>query len=261
MALKLRSNNITPRDWWKILKSFINQSSPSSSSSSSSIPPLIYETRDIMVVDEHDKANVLNSYFTKQSTVDDSAYSLTDDINQINDNSLESITITPAEVLDVLRTLHLSKASGPDGINNYILKEVAYQIFYPQSQIYHQSLNPSIFPSSWKISNVCPIFKSGDSAIASNYRPVSLLNTMEKVFERIVFKNVFKHLNVTNFFTPCQSGFLPGDSTAKQFVSLYNKICKALDEGLKSELYFLISVKSSTKYGTKVFYISYPKLE
>ena len=76
------------------------------------------ETRDIMVVDEHDKANVLNSYFTKQSTIEDSANSLPDDINQINDNSLDSITITPAEVLDVLRTLHLGKASGPDGINN-----------------------------------------------------------------------------------------------------------------------------------------------
>ena len=76
------------------------------------------ETRDIMVVDEHVIANVLNSYFTKQSTIDDSANSLPDDINQIKDNSLDSITITPAEVLDVLRTLHLGKASGPDGINN-----------------------------------------------------------------------------------------------------------------------------------------------
>ena len=39
------------------------------------------ETRDIVVVDEHDKANVLNSYFTKQSTIDDSTNSLPDDIN------------------------------------------------------------------------------------------------------------------------------------------------------------------------------------
>ena len=46
------------------------------------------ETKDIMVVDEHDKANVLNSYLTKQSTIDDSAKSLPDNINQIKDNSL-----------------------------------------------------------------------------------------------------------------------------------------------------------------------------
>ena len=176
-----------------------------------------------------------------------SANSLPDDINQIKDNSLDSITITPVEVLDVLRTLHLGKASGPDGINNYILKEVAYQISYPLSQIYNQSLNTSIFPSSWKISNVCPICKSGDSAIASNYRPVSLLNTMEKVFERIVFKNVFNYLKVTNFFTPSQSGFLPGDSTVNQVVFLYNKICKALDEGLEIRVIFFDISKAFDK--------------
>ena len=198
MALKLRSSNIMSRDWWKVLKSFI------APSSSPFIPPLVDKTKDAIVVDEHEKANVLNSYFTKQSTIDDSANSLTDDRNEINDNSLDSITITPAEVLDVLRTLRLGKASGPDGINNHILREVALQISNPLSLIYNQSLNTSIFPSSWKISNVCPIFKSGDSAITSNYRPVSLLNTMEKVFERIIFKHVFNHLNDTNFFTPSQ---------------------------------------------------------
>ena len=71
------------------------------------------KTKDTIVVDEHEKANVLHSYFTKQSTIDDSANSLPDDKNEINDNSLDSITITPAEVLDVLRNLRLGKASVP----------------------------------------------------------------------------------------------------------------------------------------------------
>ena len=124
-------------------------------------------------------------------------------------DKIDSMTVTPAEVLDVLRTLRLGKASGPDGINNHIFREVALQISNALSLIYNQSLNTSIFPYSWKISNVCPIFKSGDSPITSYYRPLSLLNTMEKVFERIIFKHVFNHLNDTNFFTPSQSGFLP----------------------------------------------------
>ena len=235
MALKLRSVNITSRDWCKVLKSFIV------------IPPLMDETKDTIVVDEHEKTNVLNSYFTKQSTTDDSANSLPDDKNEINDNSLDSITITPAEVLDVLRTLRLGKPSGPDGINNHILRKVALQISNPLSLIYNQSLNTSIFPSSWKISNVFPIFKSGDSAITSNYRPVSLLNTMEKVFESIIFKHVFNHLNDTNFFTPSQSGFLPGDSTVNQVVFLYDKICKALDEGLEIRVIFFDISKAFDK--------------
>ena len=108
-------------------------------------------------------------------------------------------------------------------------------------------MNTSIFPSSWKISNVCPIFKSGDSAITSNYRPVSLLNTLAKVFERIIFKHVFNHLNDTNFFTPSQSGFLPGDSTVNQVVYLYDKICKALDEGLEIRVIFFDISKAFDK--------------
>ena len=67
---------------------------------------------------------------------------------------------------------------------------------------------------------------------------MSLLNTMGKVFERIIFKHVFNHLNDTNFFTPSQSGFLPGHSTVNQVVFLYDKICKALDEGLEIRVIF-----------------------
>ena len=93
------------------------------------MPPLIDDTKHTMVVDEHEKANVLNSYFTKQATINDSAYSLPDDINEINDNSLHSITITPAEVLDVLRTLRLREASGPDDINHHILRNLHFK--YP----------------------------------------------------------------------------------------------------------------------------------
>ena len=55
----------------------------------------------------------------------------------------------------------------------------------------------------------------------------------EDVFEKIIFKHVFNFLIETRFFTPYQSGSLPGDSTVNQLTFLYNKICKALDEGLE----------------------------
>ena len=102
-------------------------------------------------------------------------------------------------------------------------------------------------PMSWKISNVCPIFKSGDKFLPCNYRPVSLLNGIEKVFEQIIFKHVFNHLRETEFFTPCQSGFLPGDSTVNQVTYLYNRICKALDDGLEIWVVFFDISKTFDK--------------
>ena len=92
----------------------------------------------------------------------------------------------PTEVLDVLKTLKTGKASGPDGINSRILIESAHQLAPHLSKLFCFSLDISSVPNSWKISNVCPIFKSGDPSLPSNYRPVSLLNNIEKVLERII---------------------------------------------------------------------------
>ena len=79
------------------------------------------------------------------------------------------------------------KASGPDGIHNRILCKGAAQLAYPLGDLFNASLNLCAVPSSWKMSNVCPIFKGGDPSIPSNYRPVSLLNTIEKVLEKSYF--------------------------------------------------------------------------
>ena len=102
-------------------------------------------------------------------------------------------------------------------------------------------------PSEWKHSNVCAIFKKGDPSDPSNYRPISLLNTMEKVFERIIFKHVFNFLRDSQFFTPSQSGFMPGDSTVNQLTYLYNNFCRALDDGLEIRVIFFDISKAFDK--------------
>ena len=114
------------------------------------------------------------------------------------------------------------KAPGPDTFN-CILHEATSQVAGPLSQSYNYSLHCCKMPSAWKLSNVRLIFKGGDPSIPSNYRPVSLLHTMEKVLERIIFKHVFNHLKDTNFFTPHQSGLLPGVSTVNQLTYIYEK--------------------------------------
>ena len=61
---------------------------------------------------------------------------------------------------------------------------------------------------------------------------------MEKILERKNYEHIFNHLKQTNFFTPYQSGFLPGDSTVNQQTYLYNKICSALDNGFEIRIAF-----------------------
>lgn len=67
--------------------------------------------------------------------------------------------------------------------------------------------------------------------MTSNYRPISLLNTIGKVMEKIIHKHIFNFSKEQNVITCFQSGFVPGDSTTNQLVEIYNTFCKALDEG------------------------------
>ena len=77
--------------------------------------------------------------------------------------------------------------------------------------------------------------------------PFLLLNSIEKVFERIIFKHVYNYLKDINYFTPFQSGFMPGDSTVNQVTGLYNEICKALDDGLEFRAVFFDITKAFDK--------------
>ena len=74
--------------------------------------------------------------------------------------------------------------------------------------------------------------KKGDLSNVSNFRPISLLNSISKVFERLVFKHLYNHLHENNFLlSSLQSGFIPRDSTVNQLTFLYNTFCQALDAG------------------------------
>ena len=73
--------------------------------------------------------------------------------------------------------------------------------------------------------------KKGDLSILSNYRPISLLNSENKLFERLVFKHLYNHLHRNNLLTSLQSGFIPENSTVNQLTYLYNTFCQALDVG------------------------------
>ena len=78
------------------------------------------------------------------------------------------------------------------------------------------------------MANVTPIFKSKDSSMLSNYRPISLLSCLGNVFERCVFKYLFNYLRENKFISIYQSGFTPGDCTTNQLVSIYHEVCTAL---------------------------------
>ncbi len=73
-----------------------------------------------------------------------------------------------------------------DGISTNLLKDITYLISKPVTLIINQYLETGIFPSKLKVGQVIPILKRGDETIFDNYRPISLLQSISKVFERMI---------------------------------------------------------------------------
>ena len=189
MVSKLKSDSLNSREWWKILKTFIYPSS-----NTSSLPPIFDSANDRFAVGYHEKANVLNSHICSQSMIYDSFISLPCDYPLYSGEFLTNIVITPEEVFDVLQILRIGKASGPDGISNNILVESALQISSPLCRLFNLCLDKCALPTAWKSFLVCPIFKSEDPAIPSNYNPISLLNSMEKGLVLCTYPVNFVHV-------------------------------------------------------------------
>ena len=194
----------------------------------SQIPPL--ESNGLIYTDEKEKANLLNQFFQSQTVLDEQNASLPE-LTCVANSRLSSIVLTPNEVQLVLKSLPTGKASGPNGINNRILKELAMEISLPLCTLFHLSLQTGIVPESYKEGNVYSIFKKNDPSLPRYYRPITLLNSEDKVFERLVFKYLYNHLRDNNILTSLQSGFIPGDSTVNQLTYLYDTICRARDNG------------------------------
>ena len=219
----MKSNTISSRDRWATLKTVI------SLNSSTSIPPL--QNEDSVISDDLDKANILNDFFRAQTLIDETNTVLSQLDPYIVDSNIYSLHFSPVKIESVLKSLKTGKATGPDGINNRILRELSKDHAVPFCSLFNQSTETGIFPQCWKVVHACLIFKNGDPSLPSNYRPVSLLCTPAKVMERAVFKYLYNHFNANNIITPSQSGFTPDDSTTHQLTFLYGTFCEVLDTG------------------------------
>lgn len=211
------------RDWWKIALSLMD-----SNSSKSPIPIINHEGRQFN--DDDSKAEAFNTYFCSQSVVNDTGIP-TPAFHHLPQNTIDNITITEDDIKDAISCLDITKAVGPDLMSPRFFKEASHIICYPLSILFNKSLSNNSYPDSWKKANVTPIHKKSDRNNIKNYRPISLLSLTGKLMERCVYKHVYNFLTSNNIITSHQSGFVAGDSTVNQLLSISHDISKAIDNG------------------------------
>lgn len=170
-----------------------------------------------LLYDVSDKADISNKYFCSISTINDENIDLPDFPERCNID-LSEIVVTEQEVLDIISTLNVNKAVGPDIISNKMLISVKNVISKPLCMLFNKFLQERVFPTHWKLAHVIPLFKSGDKSLPSNYRPVSLHSCVSNILGKIIFKHIFNHLQKTVLLYKFQSEFIPKFSTIHQLI-------------------------------------------
>lgn len=117
------------------------------------------------------------------------------------------------EVFSLLNKLSQSKSTGLDKISVRLIRECADLICIPICAIFNRSLITGVFPDEWKCAKVTPLFKQGSSNDMNNYRPISVISVVAKVFERITYDQLYNYLSQHDIFSKNQSGFRPLHST------------------------------------------------
>ena len=188
----ITSQKLGSCDFWRNANSVLNGGKPA-------IPPLFSSLE--VLSSASDKAKLFAQNFSKNSNLDDSGISLPAFPSRTN-LKLHNISVTPKMVRKIIMNLDLSKASGPDCIPVVVLKNCEPEIFYILAELLNKCLKEPCFPDCWKVSSVVHVFKNVEQrSAAKNYRPVSLLSVVTKVFEKLVNNRIADHLEKCGLFS------------------------------------------------------------
>ena len=181
---------------WKVINELINKNKSQTRTDSLNV-----NGKDI--TNPEDVSNEFNSYFT---TIGPNLASKINCHNKhfssyLSEPLNKTIFLNPtnqAEIIKIVKSFKSKKSSGYDGISMKLLKQIIYCIAPPLEYIFNSSLSNGICPNVIKIAKVIPIHKKDDQAYVTNYRPISLLPSISKVLEKIMYKRLNSFLLVNN---------------------------------------------------------------
>lgn len=138
--------------------------------------------------------------------------------------------MTPDDVLKIINKLRPKSSFGHDKLSTILLKTISYEITYILTLIINQSLCTGIFPDKLKIAKIKPIYKKEDPHIPDNYRPISLLPSISKIFEKVVFNQTYNYMVENKLLYEHQYGFRTLHSTELAAIELTDRIHTQLDQ-------------------------------
>ena len=185
--------------------------------------------------------NYLNDYFTNigsnimhktnKSTSDNSNTYFTHFLRNPATSTFSFQLVTENEICEVIKCLNSKNSCGSDGISSKLIKYVIEELSMPLTVIINQIFTTGIFPYNLKTAKIHPLLKAGDPLLATNYRPISLLTSISKIFEKIIFNQLTNYLSLNNILTDSQYGFRKNHSTQSAALELIDRLMISMDKG------------------------------
>ena len=110
-----------------------------------------------------------------------------------------------------------------------LIKLIPYNMSVALTDIFNESFKTGIFPDLLKLAHVTPIHKGNSRMAVTNYRPISVLPNITKIFEQIVHKRVYDFLILHNIIYEHQFGFQKNKCTSLAFLDIYSELIKSIE--------------------------------
>lgn len=212
----------------------------------------------VQIVDKEAIAEHFNSYFHSVFSIPSERVSLT----PVSCSDLEDI-VSLQGIVAMLLNLKSKTSPGPDGLPNAFLRRYAEVLAPFLACIFRASISSADLPVDWRTARVVPIHKKGDTALISNYRPISLTSSCCKMLEHIIANHVITFLTDNNILSSFQHGFRKGFSTVTQLTTVIHNFASVMDKSGQTDVIFLdfrkaFDLVSHQKLVFKLRYIGLP---
>ena len=191
-------------------------------------------------------AEVLNNHFSGiglkyAKAIKDSKKSINSYLSALHQNTKASFwtPVTPGELRKIINNLPNKRSSGHDNLDNCLLKEISPCFLDELVYLFNKSLSEGIFPVGMKLAEVIPLYKGNERFLSNNYRPISLLLTLSKLLEKIVYKRTYDFLNSSGQIFDSQYGFRAKHSCEHAIQELVSSILKGFENKCSTLSVFL----------------------
>ena len=192
------------------------------------------EINSLKITQTDDIANHFNNYFAGigpllSSTINNQNKTHSDYLKERILCSFSFSLVTPDEVKKIISGFTPKSSSGVDNMSMKLLKRIENAILWPLTLVINQSLTTGIFPDKLKVAKVVPLFKKGNEHLPDNYRPISLLSSISKVFEKVVYDQVYRYFKSNSLFYISQYGYRNDHSTEMACLEFIDRVMHDLD--------------------------------